>query len=102
MWFWLRILLWALLSLVLLVFAVYNRGPVSLSLFPLPWLLDVPLYALALGCFGLGFICSALSGLSHRIRLRMQQHQSRQRAAALEMELKALRIEQHLKHDPTH
>ncbi|MBX9635069.1 MAG: LapA family protein, partial [Magnetospirillum sp.] len=68
-----RILGWLLaLPIVVLamVFAVANRHELRLELWPLPWVLDLPVYLAVLGALVLGMVIGAvamwLSG--HRAR----------------------------------
>ena len=71
---WLIILLFIL---VLAVFAIANRQPIALDLWPLPWSLDVPAYLAVLGPLALGMIVgsvlTAASGLSARRTQRMNK-----------------------------
>lgn len=52
----LRLLIAALVLLLLAVFAVANRQAVSVSLDPLPFAMDLPLYLLVFAVFLLGLI----------------------------------------------
>ena len=46
-------------TLVVVVFAVSNRTPVEIDLFPLPWQPVLPAYLLVLGSLFLGFLIGA-------------------------------------------
>ncbi len=48
------------ITIVIVLFAVMNRGSVTLNLWPLPWDLAAPLYLLTLGCILLGFLFGLL------------------------------------------
>ena len=50
-------LLLAPLAILLIAFAVANRGPVEIRLDPLPFALEAPLYALAFLCIFIGLVC---------------------------------------------
>ncbi|MBX3456089.1 LapA family protein [Ferrovibrio sp.] len=56
----LRLLIAALVLLLLAVFAVANRQTVSVSLDPLPFAMDLPLYLLVFGIFLVGLVLGAL------------------------------------------
>jgi len=59
-----RILFWIFVLLVaaaLALFAVSNRTGVVLSLWPLPFLVEAPLYLIALGGALLGFLAGELA-----------------------------------------
>lgn len=56
----LRLLIAALILLLLAVFAVANRQSVSVSLDPLPFALDLPLYLLVFAVFVVGLLLGAL------------------------------------------
>ena len=87
-----RVLFWVLVVLVAVMlasFAVSNREPVALGLWPLPWLLQTPVYLAVFVALLLGFVMAAfavwLAGAPRRRELRSQ----RRRIAALERELAA-------------
>lgn len=102
MWFWIRLLFLTLVSLVLVVFAVHNRSLISVSLFPLPLLMDIPAYAFAVVCFVVGFGCATLIGTWSKLARCIERHGNRQHLQAIETELNALRLEKQLSHDATH
>jgi uncharacterized integral membrane protein len=82
-------LLAALLAIVLTLFAVSNRQGVSLALWPLPFVAELPLYLLILlvllAGIGLGAAAAWIGASGRRARAR----QARRRVAALERELAA-------------
>ena len=47
------------LTLLVIAFALSNRGPVAIGLWPFDDLIEMPIYLLALGALGLGFLASA-------------------------------------------
>jgi uncharacterized integral membrane protein len=61
-------------TLVVVVFAVSNRTPVEIDLFPLPWRPVLPAYLLVLGSMFIGFliggIATWLAGAPYRRRAR--------------------------------
>ena len=87
-----RLLFWILVALVAValgLFAASNREVVSLTLWPLPFALELPLYlalfaALAAG-FAIGVVANWIAG--HSGRREARQH--RRRIVALERELSA-------------
>ena len=87
-----RILFWILVLLgavVLAAFAVSNREPVALGLWPLPWLLQAPFYLTVLGALPFGFFAGALAVWVAGARRRRELRRLRRRVAALEHELAA-------------
>ena len=85
-----RLLFWILVLLVavmLAAFAVSNREPVSLGLWPLPWLLQMPAYLAVLGALLFGFLLGALAVWAGGGRRRRELRRQRRRIAALEQEL---------------
>ena len=89
-----RILAWviaAAVAIVVIAFAVANRGPVEISVAPLPYRLDTPVWALAVGALVVGFLTGALVRwlLDHKVR-RMARR-GRRRTRALEQELAGAR-----------
>jgi len=61
-------------TLLVILFVAFNRAPVSLNLWPLPWDIQAPLYLFTLGVLLFGFLLGALvtwvSGAKTRRRLR--------------------------------
>ena len=89
-----RILAWviaAAVAIVVIAFAVANRGPVSISVAPFPYSLDIPIWALAVGALVVGFLAGAVVRwlLDHKVR-RMARR-GRRRARVLEQELAGTR-----------
>ena len=72
--FWIAV---ALVAAVLALFAISNREGVSLALWPLSFVLDLPLYIAILAAFLIGFVAGALAAW----------------VAALELELAATRAQ---------
>ena len=85
-----RVLAWAIaaaVALILIAFAVANRGPVSISVEPLPYVLDIPIWALAVGALAVGFLAGALVRWLLDHKLRRTARRGRRHARALEQEL---------------
>ena len=87
-----RILFWILvlfIGIVLAVFAVANRGTLALELWPLPWLLELPVYLAILGALLLGILIGAFMVWIGGQRRRRELRRQRRRITALEHELAA-------------
>ncbi|HXO91435.1 MAG TPA: lipopolysaccharide assembly protein LapA domain-containing protein [Stellaceae bacterium] len=80
-------------SSLLIAFAVSNRTTVSLGLWPLPFLIDLPLYLLVLLLLLAGFVAGAATAWIAGRRVRRELRRRRRRVVALEGELKAARSE---------
>ena len=80
-------------TIVVILFAISNRGTVEVRLWPLPAEVDTPIYVLALVTLALGVLFGGvvawLSGGAQRRRLR----QAERRAARLETELSQTKSE---------
>ena len=86
-----RILFWIFVLLVAAVFALFaisNRAGVALSLWPLPFLVEAPLYLIALGGALLGFLLGELAAWIAASRRRRELRRQRRHIAALEAELR--------------
>ena len=87
-----RILFWilvVLIAIVLAAFAVSNREPVALGFWPLPWLVQLPVYLAVLGALLIGFVIGAIASWIGGRRRRRVARTQRRRIAALERELAA-------------
>ena len=85
---------WAvtLVAAALLVpFALSNRELVSLGFWPLPFLVDLPLYLLVLSLLLAGFVIGAAATWIAGRRIRRELRLRRRRVEALERELVAAR-----------
>ncbi|MBX9635868.1 MAG: LapA family protein [Magnetospirillum sp.] len=91
-----RILGWLLaLPIVVLamVFAVANRHELRLELWPLPWVLDLPVYLAVLGALVLGMVIGAVAMWLSGHRARTNASHQRRRAESLERQLQAAHAE---------
>ena len=91
-----RAVYWAVIvvaSSLLIAFAVSNRATVSLELWPLPFLVDLPLYLLVLLLLLAGFVVGAATAWIAGRRVRRALRLQRRHAEAVEGELKAVRSE---------
>ena len=76
---------------LLIPFALSNREPVSLGFWPLPFLIDLPLYLLVLLLLLGGFVIGATASWIAGRRIRRELRRRRRRVDALERELVAAR-----------
>jgi uncharacterized integral membrane protein len=83
----------ALAALVLILFAVSNREHVSVGLWPLPALVELPLYLMVLGTLLFGFVVGELVAWVGGWHWRREARRSRDRIATLERELDAARAQ---------
>jgi len=83
----------ALAALVLILFAVSNRETVSVGLWPLPVLAELPLYLVVLGTLILGFVVGQLVAWIGGWRWRREARRLRDRIAGLERQLAAERAQ---------
>ena len=76
---------------LLIPFALSNREPVSLGLWPLPFFVDLPLYLLVLSLLLAGFVIGAAATWIGGRRKRRELRRGRRRVEALERELTTAR-----------
>ena len=79
---------------VVIAFAIANRGPAEVSLDPLPYVFEVPLYLVAMGGLSVGFAVGAIAAwlAGHGVRRRLRLATAR--IATLEGEVSHLRASQ--------
>ena len=88
-----KIFRWTLIGilvLILIVFAVSNRQPIALSLWPLPIELNTRLYLVVLLTLLVGFLVGELVAWLNGRRWRREARRNARRVAELERELAAL------------
>ena len=83
---WLRWLILLLVAIAVALLAVANRTPVTISLDPLPYAIDLPLYAVMVAMGLAGFVVGAIgawwSGRHHRRLARQARKAARNQAVA--------------------
>lgn len=83
------------LGLIIIIFSASNRALVTLELWPLPFAVTAPAFAVALGCAVGGFLfgaCAAfVSGAAKRLQARNLERELTQRAEAAEREAAQLK-----------
>ena len=84
--FWIFVLL---VALVLALFAVSNRESVALGLWPVPFLVEIPLYVAMLAALAVGFVIGEFAAWIAGRRWRREARQRRRQIASLEGELRA-------------
>jgi lipopolysaccharide assembly protein A len=87
-----RAVYWAVtlaVAAVLSLFAASNREAVSLGLWPLPFLVEVPLYLVVFGAAIVGFLTGALAAWIAGAHRRRELRRCRRRSEALARELAA-------------
>jgi len=84
--FWIFVLL---VALVLALFAVSNRESVALGLWPVPFLVEIPLYVAMLAALSVGFVLGELAAWISGRRRRREARRRRRQLASLEGELRA-------------
>jgi uncharacterized integral membrane protein len=88
-----RLLFWLIAAPVVIgaaSFAVSNRHTVEISIWPFPASWDAPLYIIALGMLGVGFVLGATITWLSAMGARIRAGNAARRIAALEKEVAAL------------
>jgi uncharacterized integral membrane protein len=78
-------------AIVVVVFAVMNRGPVAVSLWPLPYGIVIPLFVAVLGALGLGTLIGGGIVWFGIVKWRFKARAGERRNRALERELASVR-----------
>lgn len=87
--------IFASLAVALLVvsFAISNRGTVVLTLLPFPWQAEMPLYLFGLLTLLIGFLWGASHSLAERFTKHLQLRENKKQIDALRGEVLSLRAE---------
>lgn len=89
-----KLLTWIILppiAVVVIAFAIANRGPVTVSLSPLPVALDLPLYWVVLAAVLVGLIAGGTAAWASGAKWRRLAREKRRQAGRLEAEVESLR-----------
>jgi putative membrane protein len=80
-----------LVGALAILFAASNRAVVDLTLWPLPFSLPAPVYAVALSSVAVGVVWGGLIGWFAAVRARRRARQETRRADNLEADMTLLR-----------
>ena len=94
MFHYLKLFLAGIIAAAFITFAISNRAAVSLSLFPLPYSIELPLFLLAAASFALGILACGIALQARMFKHSRLYHAEKKRVMALENELEGLRSEQ--------
>lgn len=75
------------LTLLVIAFALSNRGLVAIGLWPFDDLIELPVYLLALGMLAIGFLAGAALASLGTLSARYRARREAKRAAAAERKL---------------
>lgn len=82
-----------LLAVACAIFAVSNRAPVALSLWPFPGSLELPVFILALGTALAGLLLGLAAGWALSMPARLARRRLTMRLAVAEADLRRLRAQ---------
>lgn len=88
-----RLLIGALVTLAILLFAASNRQTVEVFLTPITPSIQLPLYLIALGLMGFGFVMGGIFVWLNEGKTRRERRKQRKEIKALQKELSAAGIE---------
>jgi uncharacterized integral membrane protein len=80
------------ITVIVILFAISNRGLVPMRLWPLPAEIEAPLYILVLVCVGLGFLLGGGIAWAGELGHKTRAARAERRAEDLERELSVMRI----------
>ncbi len=89
----LKVLLYLLLIVTGVVFAVSNRGKVDVTLFPLPYAISLPLFVLAVASAFIGMLVGWFLTRIKMFRIIKAAKDAQEHAMALQGEIAAMRSE---------
>ena len=74
------------LALVLILFGVNNRGTVPIDLWPAPFIIDIPLFALLFGALLIGVVWGGIAAWMNAGRVRRDARQANRDLRSLSLE----------------
>ena len=89
----LKLIFFAVVSIVLMIFCTENRSFVVVSFFPSPYVIELPLFVFALICVTVGVVFGGFSACCKMQKIKRELRKKNQREQALENEIKSLRME---------
>ena len=81
-------------TIIVVVFAITNRAPVTVTLWPLPWIAELPLYLVVLGSLLVGFLVGAVIAWLSASRRRHEARITAERLRGASAELTKLKRQQ--------
>lgn len=82
-----------LMAVLIVLFAVSNREPVAVEVWPFPWRIEAGLYAVILLAVFLGFLCGAVAAWMGGRAKRAELRTARKRMREMEQSLNRLKEE---------
>lgn len=79
--------------IIVIIFAVVNRGVVAVDLWPLPWSAQLPVFLLVLGALAIGLVIGALISWFSASKARGAARREHRRADKLEQDVRTLQDE---------
>jgi len=79
------------IMVVVVLFAVANTAPTTINLWPLPWILEPPLYSIVFGGLFVGFLGGGLAAHLSGAKRRRQARAVANKATALAGEVSSLK-----------
>ncbi|MBL4666009.1 MAG: DUF1049 domain-containing protein [Sneathiella sp.] len=89
----------AILALAIVTLSIGNKGPVTFSLYPLPFVIEVPLFALILGGGFLGILLGSIRTWMSDGKARRENRASKQEVLRLKGEVARLEKERATSND---
>jgi uncharacterized integral membrane protein len=81
------------IMVTVVLFAVANTAPTTVNLWPLPWILEPPLYLILYLCLFVGFLGGGLAAYLSGAKRRRQARAGQRQAEALAGEVSSLKAD---------
>lgn len=82
------------ITVIVILFAVTNRSPATLSFWPLPWTINLPIYLIILGTLFVGFLLGVTVAWASGSRRRRHARQLAERLRAQDRQILELQRRQ--------
>ncbi len=96
MWI-IKVVFFVLITGVTTIFVLANREDVTVSMYPLSYVVEAPLYIVVIGSFAMGVVVYGIGSSFTKVGYEKMNSMNKRKIQALENEIEALKAEKKIK-----